>query len=282
MKEVLIIFVAIEQPALTKIALDALIVNTDLKTADLLVVLNSPCSAVQSMIEEYKDPPFQISEVTPRSNYSKVLNSVIQNVDHKYLAFVHNDTIVTKGWLAKALAVFEDYKTKFSKQSANDELVELVGVSPYQSYCEHPFLVHKNIAQLLSKIKPPTKVVLQESLIEELLLRLFPEGLEAFAQKLTQQSDSWYSYVPEITSSCGVLNRSAFKRVCGYFDERFLGAGGEIRLACRQLAQAGYLFARVDNSFVYHHGNLTNDGPVANYEQLLQFNNQLLAKTEVE
>jgi len=219
-------------------------------------------------IKEYDSNLFRLIEHNQYLNYNRILNEVIENVDHEYLALVHNDTIVTKNWLTKALDVFEDYKQTYISNTEDSSLIDLVGVSPYQSYNEHWFLVYKQIDRLLNEIKPPTKTNLQQSQIEEILLSLFPSGLEVFAKQVFHQADSWYSFVPEMSSSCGVLNLRAFKRVCRYFDERFLGAGGEIRFACRQLAQAGYLFARVDNSFVYHHGNLTNDGPEANYEQL--------------
>lgn len=285
MKRVTVVFVAVDQPHFTQYALEALLENTPEQLADIVVVLNEAEEKVVELVKDYEGSRLSIVELESRKNYGQVLNIVLETIENDFVSLVHNDTIVTGDWLKKLLSVFDDYSERYGEEvtlKGSLDLVELAGVSPYQSYNEHRFFVYRETDRLFCKMKPPNKSTIQRSTLEEILKERYLKGLEGFARQVQEESDSWYSFVPEITSSCVLINLNAFKRVCKYFDERFLGAGGEIRFACRQLQRVGYVFARADTCFVHHHGNLTNDGADSNYGKLLEFNNQLLAKTEVE
>lgn len=285
MKRVTVVLVAVDQPDYTQIALEALLENTSEQLANYIVVLNEASSQTVEFVKQYTNPCLSIVELKSRKNYAAALNIVLENVETDFVSLVHSDTIVTRDWLKKLLTVFDEYGERYGKKvalSRSHDLIELAGVSPFQNCNEHRFFMYRELDKVFCKIKPPNKESLQATTIQQVIRTIYPKGLSSFAKEIERVSDSWYSFVPEFTSSCVLINWGAFKRVCKYFDERFLGAGGEIRFACRQLQRAGYLFARADTCFVHHHGNLTNDGADSNYEKLLEFNNQLLEKTEVE
>lgn len=280
MKTIALVFVISEdQPYFTRLALERLFKYTP-TTVDVYLVLNGVRIDKQELLKSFDSQRYRVFTFEQSLNYSSVLNLIVPKLEHDFLALVHDDVLLTSCWLQKLIDVFDQANSRFCEHEK--ELLPLVGVTPYQNYNEHSFFIYENLDRVFVKVKPPSKTLLTEKKFKEIYQVLFNGSLERFVQQFAKQADSWYTYVPEISSSCVLLNLSAFKRICEKFDERFVSAGGEIRYACRQLKRAGYRFARADTCFVYHHGNLTNDGTGSDYRRISQYNNEILRKTEVE
>lgn len=279
MKPVTLVYVTASQPEFTEFSLEVLFENTSEALVNFILIVNGSDKILRNIVGRYKDKA-RIFEIENLESYSRVLNNVILDIETTYLSLVHNDTLVTKNWLQSILSIFSNYYEDFGSSEFFD-LLELAGISPFTNYNEHHFLKYQQLFDRFEKIKPSTKMELSRVVIEDMLVKLYQDKLQDFAGKIQMKAESWYSFIPEISSFCCVLKTKAIKHVCDCLNERFVGAGGEIRLLCKQLLQAGYLFARANNVYVHHHGNLTNDGVGFNYSINVKHNSDLLEKVEV-
>lgn len=287
MAEVTIFFPVCTQYVFTVYAFEALLRSVDLEKYNVVVLLNSASREITEYFESKKIvASFEIKENASFENFSTLLNTQLEDLKTDYFAIVHNDTIVTKNWLDSLLSVFKDQINYFHLNYPNNgpidlSLLELAAVCPYTSYSQFDFLTSPFVKKKFLKVKPSNRVAITDAELESFLSELYGESLDEFVKRISKSTESWYSYVNQVESYCVLINTGAFKKACKKFDERFVGAGGEIRQMCRQFQRRGYLFARANNVFVHHHGNLTNDSLGLSYTNNVKFNNDLFEKLEV-
>lgn len=271
MKKVTVFFVICEQLFLAKKALTALRFSAGIELIDLVIILNGISEEERNLLD-LKDCKIVIKE--KKESYAKVLNQQLSELQTEFFALVHSDTLVTKNWLLASLALFD--KDLVHKETP-PEICELIAVYPSTGK-DYPILNKK-----IESLKPPTKTPLTEELIEFLLEKSYGiEGIEGYQKELMKKSEIWYTLVFDLQSYCVMIRTASFRRITDKFSEEFGGAGGEIRLFCKQCLQAGYYFAKLNTSYVHHWGNMTTDGIGMNYHEQLQRQNALLEKIEIE
>lgn len=271
MKKVTVFFVICEQLFLAKKALTALRFSVGIELIDLVIILNGISEEERNLLD-LKDCKIVIKE--KKESYAKVLNQQLSELQTEFFALVHSDTLVTKNWLLASLALFD--KDLVHKETP-PEICELIAVYPSTGK-DYPILNKK-----IESLKPPTKTPLTEELIEFLLEKSYGiEGIEGYQKELMKKSEIWYTLVFDLQSYCVMIRTASFRRITDKFSEEFGGAGGEIRLFCKQCLQAGYYFAKLNTSYVHHWGNMTTDGIGMNYHEQLQRQNALLEKIEIE
>lgn len=271
MKRVTVFFVICEQLFLAKKALKALQLSDGIELMDLVVILNGISESERNLLD-LKDCKVVIKE--RRESYAKVLNQQLSELQTEFFALVHSDTLVTKNWLLASLALFDK---DLIQEEAPPEICELIAVYPSTGKD------YQKLNKKIESFKPPTKTFLTDELIDSILKKIYGmEGFERYQEELARKSEIWYTIMFELQSYCLIIKTVSFKRITEKFSEEFEGAGGEIRLFCKQCLQAGYYFARLNTSYVHHWGNMTTDGIGMNYHEQLQRQNDLLEKIEIE
>jgi len=173
-------------------------------------------------------------------------------MDSEYFVILHNDVIVTDGWLNRLRNVF-DQKINSGKISCVFPRTNYAGEGTPVSYDEHVkqnFLMHKK-----SNKKPQT-----EEDIDFVVNNTYsPFGsFEEYAKKISEDFEDKFIVSDELCTFCTIFNREIFIEN-GMFDEDFITFGGESRLLHYISSQKLHYPVMALDTYVHHNGNTTTD-----------------------
>jgi GT2 family glycosyltransferase len=182
---------------------------------EFVVVDNGSTDGTVAYLQECAD----VTLIVNRENrgYPAAINQAIRVAKGQQLLILHNDTVVTTGWLRKLLHTLDV-----------DRQIGLVGPCT-------------NCAT--------TRQQISTSYAEDLL------GLDDFAWERGKTNRATEE-VPHLDSFCLLVRRDVMDRIGG-FDEAFSPGGGEDEDYCLRAAGIGYRSAIVSNAFVHHLGGRT-------------------------
>lgn len=150
-----------------------------------------------------------------------------------YLLLLNNDTVVTEGWLARMLSVFERY-------------VEVGIVGPVSNCVSGPQQVKGASYQSLEK-------------------------MHLFAKQWSAEHIGQTIEFTRVVGFCLLVKRDVIDRIGG-LDEQFGSGNFEDDDFCLRAAAAGYKARIAQDVFIHHTGSQTFKGAGINYEQSLERN----------
>ena len=226
------------------------------------------------LIEQYRIKNYL--EYDKNIGLSKAFNEGVKKTDKEWMLLMHNDTILPDKFIERLL------------DSANQILEiddTIIGFTPVTNYSNELNLIYDNehYANYI-KYKPSNKSLILEDQVKEILTNYYDnnhEGLEAlniFAEKIYDNGLE-FSYVPEISHYCLLINKKAFD-IVGYFDEDFFPIGFFEKLFFENLMIEGYSFVGLKNCYVHHNGNTSSDFFGFNLSNILK-HNQILFESKI-
>lgn len=241
-----------------------------------LVIFNGTHKSYQNkLIQNYSLKNF--IEFDKNIGTVKAFNKGIEKSNAEWLLLMHNDTILPSNFIENLI------------DSVNQVLEiddTIIGFIPVTNYSNELNLIYNNehYTNYMS-YKPSNKSLVLENQVEEILTNFYKndnvglEALNVFAQEV-QENGLEFSYTPEISHYCLLINRKAFD-VVGYFDEDFFPIGFFEKLFFENLMIEGYSFVNLKNCYVHHNGNTSSDFFGFNLSNIIKYN-QILFESKIE
>ncbi len=239
----------------TKTCLSYLKKNTPRDKYFLVLINNGSAPIFVKEIKEFLDGEDVFvnfdSPVTVGYAYNFSVNKYAKN--SKYFITLHNDVLVTSGWLDELL----DCSTLLNDR---DEIFTAISSRTNYAYIGSPVAFDEDARDVFLKHKNNTKAVHSEEGIEEILDKTYENfgGLEKYKSIINRDYQNKFKISDELNSFCTLFNTSIFFGL-GMFCDEFIQSGAECKLL-DYLAKKKSCFSILSlGCYVHHNGNTTND-----------------------
>ena len=245
------------KPEWTEVCLKYLRENTN-KDLYRLILINNGSSAfnrgriVDLMLEEDKIIDFDI----PVSVSFAYNVSIIEHIkDSEYFVILHNDAMVTDGWLDRYINYAKKNETFSSMFPRTNYCTEYTAVK---------YDVEKNNIFLKFKMENQKKAMVSDIL--EVIDKTYEEdgGLNEYALGIGASFEGGSIVSDEMCCFCNLFKSDVFKLIGG-FDDSFISSGGEIKLFNYRCYEKEIYPIMALDIFVHHNGNTTTDSISHNY-----------------
>ena len=245
----------------TKICLEYIKKNTDESKYSLIVIDNGSTERISNNIKKLLDEDVVFERFDNSISVPVAYNICIRKHlgDSEYFVILHNDTLVTSGWLDRLIGHAKKIESDGDVFSA---------IFTRTNYCSEgtPCQNDMDIRNKFEKVKFGNKSFISYDMIVEQIKSLYEEysGLDVYADKTNSDMNGYYKISDEISSFCTLFPSQQFK-CCGGFDEDFMITGGELKLyhSISTMQSIYPIFAQ--DIYVHHNGNTTTDGPGKDY-----------------
>ena len=260
-----IILVFENQREWTKVCIRFIRKNTPRDLYQLIVIDNGSVShiskEIQKKTEEEPDDVFMSFDVPVTMGY--VYNFAIEKYigDSKYFVTLHNDTLVTEGWLEEMLRCARNLEERGEVFS---------GVSPRTNYAYigSPVMHDEEVRDVFIKYKTNNKINCSEEEILNVISETYSEygGLEKFSKTIMDNNLEKFSISGELNGFCTLLPTEIVKEI-GSFEDCFVQAGPEFKIYDHLTKKKAYFPSLSLGTYVHHNGNTTNDGFGRNFRE---------------
>lgn len=218
----------------TKLCLQSIEQHTP-QPHELILVDNGSTDGTLDYLRKYANDRNNVRVIANKENlgFSAGNNQGLSVAKGSYVMLLNNDTVVTEGWLARMLTVFERYSD-----------VGIVG--PVSNNVSGPQQIKKVSYQSLEKMHHFAK---------------------QWSAAHTGQTIEFY----RIVGFCLLAKREVIDRIGG-LDEQFGSGNFEDDDFCLRAALAGYRARIAQDAFIHHTGSQTFKGAGINYRQSLERN----------
>jgi GT2 family glycosyltransferase/pyruvate-formate lyase-activating enzyme len=224
----------------TKRCLDSIEAYTS-EPYELILVDNGSTDGTPDYLQKYANDHSNVRMIANKKNlgFAAGNNQGMAVANGNYLLLLNNDTVVTKGWLARMLSVFERYP-------------EVGIVGPVSNYVSGPQQV---------------KEVSYRSL----------EKMHHFAKKWSAAHMGQTMEFYRVVGFCLLAKREVIDKIGG-LDEQFGSGNFEDDDFCFRAAAAGYKARIAQDAFVHHTGSQTFKGAGIDYRKSLERNWEIFKK----
>ncbi|MDO8610281.1 MAG: glycosyltransferase family 9 protein [bacterium] len=175
--------------------------------------------------------------------------------DEKYFVIVHNDVIVSHGWLENLLVHAEKIKKEYNTFCC---------IYPRTNYANEssPSLYDQSLKDKFIENKINNKIISDGTMIDNNIVSTYDQsGIDGHAKSCTNNYKNTYRRIDESSSFCTMYDVDNFKSVGG-FDNDFIEIGHEVRFLyfMSMSINNACCFMAMD-TYVHHNGNTTSDGP---------------------
>lgn len=201
------------------------------------------------------------------SAYNKAYEKYVDGKSD-YFIILHNDCLVSKGWLEKLL--------KHAAKIKEDDFFSFV--FPRTNYATEntPSQLDEDIKDKFVKIKKNNKFRFTRRDIEENLEDLYgPHGFDKFCDDISKDFNENYKIVEEISSHCLLCDSKGFKDM-GKLDVDFVKGFGQFKFINYKFLENDIFPIMALDSYVHHNGNTTTDCSGEDYESNFKKNEKLL------
>lgn len=194
-------------------------------------------------------------------------NHLMNFVKTKYVAIIHTDCLVSKGWDEKLLKNIQN----------NPSVVASCAITNYSD------TFYLNVSQCrfddYVKMKPSNKTALKYQdiyyLIEEYYM--LDGGLNGFSDKIYSKYKNSFRYLSEIDTHCILFQTKSLQSI-DCFDADFYPHKGSEKVLLSKMHSHNMDCVASLGCFVHHHGNATSDGPGMNLQTFVEKNTRLAEK----
>jgi GT2 family glycosyltransferase/predicted O-methyltransferase YrrM len=208
---------------------------------EIIFVDNASTDGTVEWLKQVVDesPNYKLIENKTNLGFAAGNNQGLAWASGDYLLLLNNDTIVTKGWLARMLALLEGY-------------VEVGVVGPVSNYVSGPQQVplasYRNL-----------------------------DEMELFANDWAREHQGQSLEFPRVVGFCLLAKREVIEKIGG-LDERFGNGNFEDDDYCLRAAMVGYKTRIAKDVFIHHTGNQTFRGAGIDYQASLGNNWEVFKK----
>ena len=198
----------------TRACLDSLGQTVNLLEHEVILIDDHSTDGTREYLAALPEPPFRIVRNEVRQGYARSNNVAAAAARGEFLCLLNNDLVLTPGWLAPMLSVFDRFP--------NAGVVGNVQRNPRTGQYDHMGLVFA------------------------------PDGTpwhfgKHFSFRPHRGSTEWRA----VTAACCLIRRRLFLEVGG-FDEAYINGSEDIDL-CLRLWQRGYRHYVANDSVIVHH-----------------------------
>jgi GT2 family glycosyltransferase/predicted SAM-dependent methyltransferase/predicted O-methyltransferase YrrM len=186
---------------------------------------------LRQMIHENSN--YRLIENKENLGFAAGNNQGLAEANGDYLLLLNNDTVVTEGWLARMLSVFNRY-------------LEVGIVGPVSNYVSGPQQVKGGSYQNL-------------------------EEMQCFAKQWSAEHQEQTMEFQRVVGFCLLAKREVIDRIGG-LDEQFGSGNFEDDDFCLRAAVAGYKARIAQDAFIHHTGSQTFKAAGINYQKSLEHN----------
>ncbi|HUI06986.1 MAG TPA: glycosyltransferase [Verrucomicrobiae bacterium] len=235
-----IIILTHNQLAHTKLCLQS-IENHTPERYELILVDNGSTDGTPEFLREYERTRSCVRVIRNDTNrgFAAANNQGLAVARAKYVLLLNNDTVVTKNWLGRMLAVF-------------DRFPEVGLVGPVSNYVSGPQLVKGAAYKTLDE-------------------------LPSFAERWAAQHAGESQKVHRLVGFCLLARRAVIEKIGG-LDERFGSGNFEDDDFCLRAGLVGFKARIAQDAFIHHTGSQTFRGANIDYRQAMLRNWELFKK----
>jgi len=250
----------------TKVCVDFLRNNTPKDLYRLIFIDNGSmesCSKKVSQLMKDEDEIVLFSKpVGVALSYNKAIKEKVG--DSKYFITLHNDVLVSNGWLDEILWCVENLESKNFNFSC---------VFPRTNYCfvRTPVIKDEDIMNSFIKKKIPNKFFQSENEIYEVLEKTYLEhtSFDFYVNSVVVPEKGKFSISNELNSFCTFFRTDLFFDIGG-FDQDFVSHGHDCNLFHFYASKRDAYPVFSHGAYVHHNGNTTVDGLGKSFDKDLQ------------
>lgn len=235
----------------TKICLKYLRKNTEESSYRLILINNGSSSFQKDAVKESMRSDEVFLDFKSPVSVSFAYNFAIKEClgDSKYFVILHNDVLVTEGWLDSMVSKAEDSDLFSAVFARTNYCTESTAVK-YDEDKRDDFL----------KFKSPNKQYVSIESIEKVIEETYKidGGLSDYAKKIREEFGGARVISEELCCFCTLFNSDVFK-ICGDFDDDFISSGGEMKMFNYKCSEEEIYPILALDVFVHHNGNTTTD-----------------------
>lgn len=264
------IIIAIQNtPSWNEVCLESLIKHTSFEDRELIIIDNGCFDASKRIIEDKSEgiPNKRLIVNSTNNGSYHAWNQGIDVAGGENICICHNDTIFTHGWLDNLEDFLYNYK---------DDYREIGIVSPATSYTgEIEYVADIELMNRFSQsLKFSNKSTISVENIKEIIKILYPDGMSAYSETVRKNRKQNYCFSENIATFCFLAKKSLYDRF-GKFDDEFYPHTYSEKLLKYHMEVAGIKTACCFDSFVFHNGNTTTDGPGNDIKMIEEMNKSL-------
>jgi ADP-heptose:LPS heptosyltransferase/GT2 family glycosyltransferase len=255
----------------TKVCVDFLRKNTPKDLYRLIFIdngsLESCSEKTYQLMEDGDDKVVFNKPVGVALSYNKSIKEKVG--DSKYFITLHNDVLVSSGWLDEILWCVEKLESDNFKFSC---------VFPRTNYCfvGTPVMKDENIRDIFVTQKKNNKKINYESDIYEVLEKTYSD-YDEFVNSEVSCEKGRFSIVNEMNSFCTLFKTNFFFDIGG-FDKDFVSHGYDCNLFNFYASKKDVYPVFSHGAYVHHNGNTTSDGFGKDFVKDLQESESLYNK----
>ena len=268
------------QESWTKKCIEYLEKNTNKELFDLVLLDNASSEDSSERVKEYASSLFP--ELKFKRNEYRIPISLLYNesikefsYDSERFVILHNDVLVSEGWLESLNGCADYFQEKRIKFSC---------IYPRTNYAIEgtPSYLDEDIKEVFLENKVSNKSFHSNESIQECLdMTYILKPFEDHSLFVKNNNKGQYKINEEICVFCTLFNTESFMEN-GMFDEDMIGRGCESKiLNIKEMSNDHYPILAVD-VYVHHNGNTTSDGVGMDFGEMFKEENLLFENKKNE
>lgn len=241
--------------------IESILKNTNLINNELILILNDVSSSIEKNILNLCGGIENIKIInnkkSNRGSYGS-WNQGIAKSNGKYICIIHDDCIVTPGWLDKLVCkkgnISNDYEIISPMTNYSDEKEYVVSYDLMDGYLKH---------------KQVNKLNIHREEIEKDIFEFYSMDINDYCALIVEDR---YKITSEISTFCFLTDKSFWDKY-GYFDGEFYPHKFAEKIIHYKMSLDRKFPIVYRGVYIHHNGNSTSDGCCFNLSDII-FNNQ--------